>query len=227
MVVEELIRSGLLQLLRRLKGLAPPASEDLAAARSKRLQNENGPSASASSKRPAGLDAFASAPKSGPKADRQKRADAKKKYNAKDSLEKDDYGEKDEGVRAEQTLRGAAGGHQPKRGTDGALLRNVCALASATREHKLAALRILCGEKGGSQSPIVEDAIEGLNLLEAIERAAAPHLKRSLETGRLEVGTVDGHPRRVMPISWIDKVFKEDAQRGVKSGSPIQLAGRK
>lgn len=81
------------------------------------------------------------------------------------------------------------------------LIRDVCALANAGQDRKAEAVQRV------RPSP---DASHALALLDAVERAAQPHLSRNAATGRVEVGrTAGGKARQTMPEGWHEAVASE------------------
>ncbi|GAQ85636.1 hypothetical protein KFL_002460120 [Klebsormidium nitens] len=109
------------------------------------------------------------------------------------------------------------------------LLQNVCALANATREQKIAALRELHYAAGESGETSLGGKVAGdLALLEAVERAAAPYLMKCEKTGRVMVGRSSGRERRNMPHGWLASVVGQggraetgQAEGDAHEGAPL------
>lgn len=117
------------------------------------------------------------------------------------------------------------------------LLQKVCALANATREQKTAGLRklhhITESPSGDGETSLAGVVARDLAVLEAVERAAAPNLRRSGVSGRMEVGRCSGQERRNMPHGWLACVVggsglsgrSGKAEAGVREGEGQVLAG--
>ncbi|GAQ85627.1 hypothetical protein KFL_002460040 [Klebsormidium nitens] len=98
------------------------------------------------------------------------------------------------------------------------LLRNVCALANASRERKAEAVRRMGFRR---RSPFIAEAFDAQSaaaVIEAVERAGLPCLSRNAATGRFEVGrNANGTARHRMPDGWYEEVVREVGYRGASS----------
>jgi hypothetical protein len=129
----------------------------------------------------------------------------------------------------------AARAELAKRREDGALLRNVCALANASQERKTEALWRVHGLRMREPFTIAAEPLltktvtESVALLEAVERTVASLFVTDWETGRyVLMRDVSGRARRRLPHGWLETLLAQTGWGGGEwwqQGSESAAAG--